>query len=524
MSAPIFAEEATEERAENARLSSFVGAMALGDLVKSTLGPKGMNKILQSIGSNDIIVTNDGATILKAIYIDNAAAKILVNISKVQDDEVGDGTTSVCVLASELLREAERLIEQHIHPQVVVDGYRTASQAALRALGATAMDHSSDEARFREDLLNIARTTLSSKVLAQDKDYFANLAVDAVLRLKGSTDLDQIQIIKKLGGKLTDSYLDDGFILDKQIAPNSPKRLENARILIANTSMDTDKIKVFGARVRVEGTGKLAEIERAEREKMKGKVERIKEHGITCFVNRQLIYNYPESLLTEAGIMSIEHADFEGVERLALVTGGEIVSTFERPDLVKLGHCDLIEEVFVGEDKMIKFVGTAANQACTIVLRGATSQMIDEAERSLHDALSVLSQTVVETRVTLGGGCAEMEMSKEVDAEARMTPGKKALAVEAFARALRQLPTILADNAGLDSSELVAQLRAAHHAGEWDAGLDLDAGQLASMEKLGVTESYKLKRQVVVSASEAAEMIMRVNDILKAAPRKREAH
>ena len=524
MSAPIFAEEATEERAENARLSSFVGAMALGDLVKSTLGPKGMNKILQSIGSNDIIVTNDGATILKAIYIDNAAAKILVNISKVQDDEVGDGTTSVCVLASELLREAERLIEQHIHPQVVVDGYRIASQAALRALAATAMDHSSDQARFREDLLNIARTTLSSKVLAQDKDYFANLAVDAVLRLKGSTDLDQIQIIKKLGGKLTDSYLDDGFILDKQIAPNSPKRLENARILIANTSMDTDKIKVFGARVRVEGTGKLAEIERAERDKMKAKVDRIKEHGITCFVNRQLIYNYPESLLTEAGIMSIEHADFEGVERLALVTGGEIVSTFERPDLVKLGHCDLIEEVFVGEDKMIKFVGTAANQACTVVLRGATSQMIDEAERSLHDALSVLSQTVVETRVTLGGGCAEMEMSKEVDAEARTTPGKKALAVEAFARALRQLPTILADNAGLDSSELVAQLRAAHHAGEWDAGLDLDAGQLASMEKLGVTESYKLKRQVVVSASEAAEMIMRVNDILKAAPRKREAH
>ncbi|WFD33370.1 T-complex protein 1 subunit beta [Malassezia cuniculi] len=524
MSAPIFAEEATEERAENARLSSFVGAMALGDLVKSTLGPKGMNKILQSVGSNDIVVTNDGATILKSIHIDNAAAKILVNISKVQDDEVGDGTTSVCVLASELLREAERLIEQHIHPQVVVDGYRIASQAALRALSESAKDNSSDKQRFREDLMNIARTTLSSKVLAQDKDYFANLAVDAVLRLNGSTDLEQIQIIKKLGGKLTDSYLDDGFILDKQIAPNSPKRLENARILIANTSMDTDKIKVFGARVRVEGTGKLAEIERAERDKMKAKVDRIKEHGINCFVNRQLIYNYPESLLTEAGIMSIEHADFEGVERLALVTGGEIVSTFDRPDLVKLGHCELIEEVIIGEDKMIKFVGTAANQACTVVLRGATSQMLDEAERSLHDALSVLSQTVVETRVTLGGGCSEMAMSKAVDDEARRTPGKKALAVESFARALRQLPTILADNAGLDSSDLVAQLRAAHEEGKSETGLDLDAGRLASMVERGVTESYKLKKQVVISASEAAEMIMRVDDILKAAPRKREAH
>ena len=498
--------------------------MALGDLVKSTLGAKGMNKILQSVGSTDIVVTNDGATILKSIYLDNPAAKILVNISKVQDDEVGDGTTSVCVLAAELLREAERLVQSHIHPQVVVDGFRIASEAALRALVSAAQDHSADKDAFRNDLLNIARTTLSSKVLSQDKDYFANLAVDAVLRLNGSTNLENIQIIKKLGGKLTDSYLDEGFILDKKIAPDSIKRLENAKILIANTSMDTDKIKVFGARVRVEGTSKLAEIERAEREKMKAKVERIKAHGITCFVNRQLIYNYPESLLTSAGIMSIEHADFEGVERLALVTGGEIASTFDRPDLVRLGECALIEEVMIGEDKLIKFSGVKAGEACTIVLRGATSQMIDEAERSLHDALSVLSQTVKETRVTLGGGCAEMIMSNAVDEEARRTAGKKALAVEAFAIALRQLPTILADNAGLDSADLVAKLRAAHHDGHCDQGLDLDQGTLASMADLGVTESYKLKRQVIISASEAAEMILRVDDILRATPRKREAH
>ena len=492
--------------------------------MKSTLGPKGMNKILQSVGSTDIVVTNDGATILKSIYLDNPAAKILVNISKVQDDEVGDGTTSVCVLAAEILREAERLVQSHIHPQVVVDGFRIASEAALRALVSAAQDHSADKDAFRNDLLNIARTTLSSKVLSQDKDYFANLAVDAVLRLNGSTNLENIQIIKKLGGKLTDSYLDEGFILDKKIAPDSIKRLENAKILIANTSMDTDKIKVFGARVRVEGTSKLAEIERAEREKMKAKVERIKAHGITCFVNRQLIYNYPESLLTSAGIMSIEHADFEGVERLALVTGGEIASTFDRPDLVRLGECALIEEVMIGEDKLIKFSGVKAGEACTIVLRGATSQMIDEAERSLHDALSVLSQTVKETRVTLGGGCAEMIMSNAVDEEARRTAGKKALAVEAFAIALRQLPTILADNAGLDSADLVAKLRAAHHDGHCDQGLDLDQGTLASMADLGVTESYKLKRQVIISASEAAEMILRVDDILRATPRKREAH
>jgi len=341
--------------------------------------------------------------------------------------------------------------------------------------------------------------------------------------LKGSTDLDHIQIIKKVGGKLTDSYLDEGFILDKTIGVNCPKRLENAKILIANTSMDTDKIKIFGARVKVDSTGKLAELERAEREKMKAKVDAIATHGINVFVNRQLIYNYPESLLAEKGILTIEHADFEGVERLSLVTGGEIASTFDRPDLVKLGHCDLIEEIIIGEDKLIKFSGVAAGQACTVVLRGSTHQMVDEAERSLHDALSVLSQTVKETRVTLGGGCAEMLMSCAVDNEAKKVLGKKAIAVEAFSHALRQLPTILADNAGYDSSDLVSRLRAAHYVGQSDAGLDMNQGTIGSMKELGITESYKLKRQVVLSASEAAEMILRVDDILRATPRKREA-
>ncbi|KAG2185776.1 hypothetical protein INT43_002213, partial [Umbelopsis isabellina] len=518
----IFDQQATEERAENARLSSFIGAIAVGDLVKSTLGPKGMDKILQSATTGEIMVTNDGATILKSIALDNAAAKVLVNISKVQDDEVGDGTTSVCVLAAELLREAERLINQRIHPQTIIEGYRLATNEAYKALEAAAIDHSDDEQKFRKDLIDIAKTTLSSKVLSQDKDYFATLAVDAVLRLKGSTNLEHIQIIKKAGGRLIDSYLDEGFILDKKIGVNCPKRIENATILVANTPMDTDKIKVFGARVRVDATGKLAELERAEREKMKAKVEKIKAHGINCFVNRQLIYNWPEQLFADSGIASIEHADFDGVERLALVTGGEIASTFDHPELVKLGHCDLIEEIIIGEDKLIKFSGVAAGEACTVVLRGATQQLLDEAERSLHDALSVLSQTVKEPRTVLGGGCSEMLMSKVVDEIAAKTAGKKAIAAESFAKALRQMPTILADNAGYDSSELVAQLRAAHTEGRNTAGLDMNLGKVGDVRELGITESFKLKKQVLLSASEAAEMILRVDDIIRCAPRQRQ--
>ncbi|XP_006815002.1 T-complex protein 1 subunit beta [Saccoglossus kowalevskii] len=436
----IFNRQAEEEKGESARLSSFVGAIAIGDLIKSTLGPKGMDKILQSPNATDAIqVTNDGATILKSIGVDNPAAKVLVEISKVQDDEVGDGTTSVTVLACELLKEAETLVSSKLHPQTVIRGWRKSVDEARRVLEENALDHGDDPVKFREDLLNIARTTLSSKLLTQHKDFFANLAVDAVLRLKGSGDLNAIQIIKKLGGSMLDSILDEGFLLDKKIGVNQPKRIENAKILIANTAMDADKIKIFGSRVRVDSTAKIADLELAEKEKMKNKVDKIIKHGANVFINRQLIYNYPEQLFADAGVMAIEHADFEGVERLALVTGGEIVSTFDHPELVKLGTCDLIEEIIIGEDKLLKFSGVALGEACTIILRGATRQILDEAERSLHDALCVLTQTVKETRTVFGGGCSEMLMANAVNALAARTPGKEAVAIESFARALQQV-------------------------------------------------------------------------------------
>ncbi|CAM9724937.1 unnamed protein product [Lampetra fluviatilis] len=515
---------ADDEKAETARLSSFIGAIYIGDLVKSTLGPKGMDKILlgsSSSGEAIVTVTNDGATILKSIGVDNPAAKILVDMSKVQDDEVGDGTTSVTVLAAELLREAEILIAKKIHPQTIITGWRKSTAAAAKALELAAVDHGHDKEKFHVDLLNISRTTLSSKLLTHHKDHFAKLAVEAVLRLRGKGSLEAIHVIKKLGSTLLDSYLDEGFLLDKKIGVNQPKRIENAKILIANTSMDADKIKIFGSRVRVDSNAKVAEIELAEKDKMKDKVERILKHGINCFINRQLIYNYPEQLFADAGVMAIEHADFEGVERLALVTGGEICSTFDHPELVKLGECKLIEEVMIGEDKLLHFSGVQMGEACTVVLRGATQQILDEAERSLHDALCVLYQMVKDTKTVYGGGCSEMLMANVVSIEAAKTPGKEAVAMESFAKALRMLPTIIADNAGYDSAELVSQMRAAHSEGKKTYGLNMQEGAVGDMVALGITESYLVKRQVLLSASEAAEMILRVDNILKAAPRKR---
>jgi len=519
----VMKHEADEEKAEIARLSSFVGAMAVGDLVKTTLGPRGMDKILWGMGRNEgqVQVTNDGATILRSVGVDNPAAKIIVEMARVQDEEVGDGTTSVAVFASELLRQAEKLIDMRIHPQTIIAGWRKATDVAKEALKKSAVFDNVDDAAKRQDLMNIAMTTLSSKFAATNKEMFANLAVDAVLRLKGSGNRDAIQVIKVVGGDLSLSFLDEGFILKKKIGQNQPKRIENAKIMVANTPMDADKVKVFGSKVKVDSIKKVAEIEEAEKQKMKDKVNRILKHDINVFVNRQLIYNYPEQLFADANVMAIEHADFDGVERLALVTGGEIASTFGNTEAVTLGTCKLIEEVMIGEEKMIKFSGCAKGEACTVVLRGATQQIVDEAERALHDVLCVLIATIKNDGCVYGGGCGEMLMANAVMDAAAQTPGKESKAMEGYAEALRQLPGIIAENGGYDAAELITQLRAAHTQGKSTYGLDMNRGEIGDMAEMKVVESYYSKKMVVSYASEAAEMIVRVDDIIKAAPRKR---
>jgi len=520
----ILEQGAQMAKGEQSRMSSIIGALAVADLVKTSLGPKGMDKILQSSDrGGNVSVTNDGATILKSVLIDNPAAKVLIDISKVQDDEVGDGTTSVCVLAGEFLRQAQELIEKKMHPQTVVAGYRLARDAALKSLDSAGIDHGNDPDKFRADLINIAKTTLSSKVLSQDKELFAEIAVNAVLKLRGSTNLDQIQIIKRQGGTLKDSYLDpDGFLLDKKISTGCPKRMAGCKVMVANTPMDTDKVKIYGSKVKVDSVAKVAEIEEAEKQKMIAKVEKIMAHGCNVFINRQLVYNLPEQRFADAGVMCIEHADFDGTERLALCLDGDIVSTFDTPDSVKLGQCDLIEEVMIGEDKMIRFSGCPNSRASSIVIRGANSHVLDEAQRSLHDALCVLSQTVKATRVLPGGGATEMRMAQAVEEASKSVAGKQLLAMEAYAAALRTMPMHIADNAGYDSADLIAKLRAKHHEGGHTWGLEMNTGTIADMTEVGICESYKVKSQVVLSASEAAEMILRVDDLVQCAPRQRD--
>ena len=384
------------------------------------------------------------------------------------------------------------------------------------------MDNSADEVKFEADLRNIAMTTLSSKLLLHDRRAFAELAVKAVLRLKGSGNMDYIKIIKKAGGTLGDSFIADGMILEKSIATGCDRRVEQPRVLIANTPMDHDKIKIMGSKVKVDSMTAIAEIEQAEKMKMKAKVDKILEHRPNVFINRQLVYNYPEQLLADAGVMVIEHADFDGVERLSAILGSDILSTFDNPETATLGTCDLIEEIMIGEDKVIRFAGCAKNEACTIVLRGSGAHILDEAERSLHDAICVLIAAVKNHRIIYGGGNAEMRMSLAVDELAKTLAGKQAIACEAFARALRQLPTIICDNAGFDSAELVTNLRSEIVGGNLSAGLNMFDGRVDDMEAMGITEAFRVKEQALISATEAAEMILRVDDIVRCAPRQRQ--
>lgn len=491
--------------------SFFIEVKEIVSYVKSTLGPKGMDKILLSKSGN-FLVTNDGATILKNVYSESLALNIIRDICSVQDDEIGDGTTSVCCLIGELIFESEKLKSFQIHPQIIIKGYRKAAKEALRILEIKSFDPSGNPRLFCNELLNIARTTLNSKIISPFRELFSRIAVKAILKLKGSTNINTIKIIKKCGGTLKDSFIEDGFLIEKKIGVNQPKKIKNARILIANTSMDTDKIKIYGAKIKVKTISKLAEIEIAEQKKVLDKCQKIISHNINVFVNRQLIYNRYERFFSEHRIMTLEHVDFDGVERLALATGAEIVSTFDIPSKIKLGKCKIVEEILIGEESMIRFGGCLSGDFCTIILRGSNSQILDEAERSLHDALCVLSQVIRDPRLVWGGGNIETHISTELELLSKKTMGKNALAIESFSKAIQKLPKIIADNAGLDSMELVKKIKINHEKGNPKTCLDIFSGSIGDADKLGLTESFKLKAQTIISAVEASEMMIRIDN------------
>eukprot|EP00802_Teleaulax_amphioxeia_P001748 Tamp_01750.p1 GENE.Tamp_01750~~Tamp_01750.p1 ORF type:complete len:502 (-),score=28.60 Tamp_01750:89-1594(-) len=479
------------------------------DFLKTSLGPRGMDKLM--IGKNGTIkITNDGATILRNIKKDSIVVNILSEICSVIDQEIGDGTTTLCCLVGELMNEAEKLAHLNIHPQIIIKGFRIAAKEAVKTITENCFDNSNNLELFCADLLDIARTTINSKIIVSHKELFARIAIKAVLKLKGSTDLSRINIIKKCGGSLKDSFLDNGFILNKKIESNQIKQIKNAKILIVNTSLDSDKTKIYGVKIKVKSISNLARMEMGEQKKLLDKCKKILGHGINVIINRQLIYNRQERFFSDHGILTIEQVDFDGIEKLALITGAEIASTFDEPSKIRLGKCNLVEEIAIGDENYIRFGGCPNNGSCSIILRGSNEQILDEAERSLHDALCILLKSIRNPRFIWGGGFTEMKVGSSLENISKKFEGKLSLSIASFANAIQRIPEILVENAGLESLFLLNKFRNSLKIGKIFC-LNIDNEDVLDAKQTGLIENTKLKTQIIISAVEAIEMIIRID-------------
>lgn len=491
----------TEQRSTDAKKTITAGTRMIYDCIKSTLGPRGMTKLLTS--ENKIQITNDGATILKNLVIDSASAKILIESSIGQDWEEGDGTTTIAILASLLIEEANKL---EISPILIIKGYEMALEKSLEII------ENNSFLMKDEDEINLAKTTLNSKILRCDLQKFAKICVDAINILENE-NLDLINFIKT-EGELENSFLSDGFILDRNtIIP----KIENPKILLANTSMDQDKIKIHGAQVNVKSVFELSRIEDAEHERMQEKVDLItKEEKIDVFINRQIMYDHFLELFREKNIIAIEHADFEGVERLSKVLNAKIMSTFDTLNET-LGTCKKMENIFIGEKRMIKFSGLKKG-ACTIVLKGSSKEILDEAERSIHDALCVLMKIKKEKKICLGGGSIETEISIFLNNMALKNENKESSAILAFSNAILKIPEILAKNCGLDSEKIKNKLRAYHIKNKKTFGVSILKKDVNCMKEENVFESLRIKKRILTAAVEAACLIVKCDGIVKCKP------
>lgn len=489
-----------EERQDEAIRTIKNGVNLIGEIMKTTLGPRGCLKVLQG---KDTSVTNDGAFILKNLLIDSASAKIIINSSINQDFEEGDGTTSIAVLTSLLLKEAYLL---SIHPTKIIKGFSMALAKCLEIMGKRKF------APKAEDIRNLVKTTLNSKVLSNSLDIFADICISAIEK---TSDIGLIEIIK-IEGNLEESLIVDGIVMNKDVTIH----LENPKILVSNTALDYDKIKIFSSKINVNSVKELERIELAEKDKMKRKIDEITQIPFDLFINRQIIYDYPLQLLKSKNISVIEHADFDGVERLNAVLGGNILSTFDKLSETDLGTCEKVVNINIKGHKMIQFEGIKKGSS-TIIICGSSKEILDEAERSVHDALCVLKRIKESNFCLYGGGCIETSMALELSKLALDTKTKESEGIEAFSRALLSVPKILAENCGFDGDEVKAILKNDHNYRRATYGLNIETGKSSCMKEKGIIEGYEMKKRVIISACETAQTILKCDGLVKCKPRER---
>ena len=515
----ILREGTSRSRGQDALKANIMAAKIIAESVRSSLGPKGMDKMLVD-GFGDVTITNDGATILDEMEVQHPAAKMMVEVAKTQDDEVGDGTTTSVVVAGELLKKAEELLDQGIHPTVIVDGYREASSRALEVLNQIAIKiEPNDKALLRK----VAEVSLASKILAEDKEAMAELAVNAILQVAEKTpdgykvDIDDVKVEKKPGESLTDTSLIKGIVLDKEIVhPGMPKRVEDAKIALVDAPLEVEKTE-FDAKINIENPEQMKAFLDEEEKMLKEMTDKISNSGANVLLCEKGIDDVAQHYLAKKGILAVRRVKQSDMEKLVKATGGKVVSNVNDLKPEDLGFAKLVEERKVADDKMTFVEGSKNPKAVTILVRGGSERLVDEAERAIHDALCVVRDVVLDPRVVGGGGAPEAEVARRLREHAQKLSGKEQLAVIAFGEALETLPTALAENAGLDPIDILVQLRVAHEKGQLWAGVDVNESKVADLKERGILEPIGVKIQVIKSASEAAGMILKIDDVIAAA-------
>src|SRR2546426_2947783 len=497
----IILREGTERaKGKGAQLNNIAAARAVADAVRSTLGPKGMDKMLvDSMG--DVTITNDGVTILKEIEVEHPAAKMIVEVAKTQDDEVGDGTTTAVILAGELLKKAESLVEQNVHPTIIVNGYKMAASKAIELLDDLAFPVKLADTEL---LKQIASTAMSGRSVGTSRDFLAGIAVKAVKSIteeiagKPVSDIDNVLVVKKHGGALTDTQLVDGIILDKErVHPRMPKFVRDAKIALLNRALEIKKTE-FSSEIRIHDADKMQQFLSQEEATLKGYVDAIKKAGANVVVCQKGIDDLVQHYLAKEGIYAVRRAKESDMKALSKATGGRVVTALEDLAAKDLGHAKLVEERKVGDDDMTYITGCKNPKAVSVLIRGGTEHVVEEVERVLHDALRVVALAVEDGTALAGGGSADIEVSMRLKDYASSQGGREQLAIEAFAKALEVVPWTLAENAGLNMIDMIIDLKAAHEGKKGASiGIDVFKGKPADMRKAGVIEPLRVKAQAI---------------------------
>ncbi|MCK4478281.1 TCP-1/cpn60 chaperonin family protein [Candidatus Bathyarchaeota archaeon] len=515
----ILKEGTGRRRGREAQRNNIMAARTIGEVLRTTLGPRGMDKMLiDSMG--DITITNDGAAILDDVDVEHPAAKMMVEVAKTQDDMVGDGTTTAVVLAGELLKHAEALLDQNIHPLIIVSGYRKAAQKAVEILNKIGITVDMED---RATLRKVALTSMGSKAVGSARETFADIAIDAVRQIaekrgdRWIADIDNIQITKKEGKSLFDSQLIKGIIIDKEVVhAGMPKITKSAKIALLDCPLEVEKTEI-NAEIRIKDPAQIQAFLDQETRMLQGMVKKITASGANVLFCQKGMDDMAQHFLAKKGVLSARRVKQSDMEKLARATNGKIITNLEDLKKKDLGTAGLVEERKVGDDKMIFIEKCKTPHSVAILIRAGLERMVDEAERAMHDALSVVSDVIENNKIVPGGGAIEEELAKEIREYATKIGGREQLAIEAFADSLEIVPKTLAENAGLDPIDILVGLRAAHEKQKGHLmGVNVFTGKIVNMERNGVIEPMAVKEQAIKSATESASMIMRIDDVIAA--------